>query len=288
MGLRSTDPRISFGHGTKNTFVLVDDPDGELALTEQDVRDLAALWGEDSADGVIRVVRTAASGEGFIASGDRPDGTGHEWFMDYRNADGSIAQMCGNGVRVFAAHLRDRGWVEADEFPIMTRAGERSVTIEQAPSGGDEQWQVKVGMGPARTNDAVRMVTVDSDSFEGRDVDLGNPHCVVQLPDGVDYDCLNLADRPDLTPEPADGANIEFVQVLGDRHIRMRVFERGVGETLSCGTGATAAVAATADALGEGWGEQWLVDVRGGQLRIGWDSDGHMTLAGPAVLSRAD
>ncbi|MDO5646156.1 MAG: diaminopimelate epimerase [Dermabacter sp.] len=287
------DPRLSYASATRNDFVMIDDPDGTWALDAGAVR---ALAGPVGTDGIIRAVRTAAAGEeipgvGAALSTDDADlGTDDarrgtqappEWFMDYRNADGSLAQMCGNGVRAFAAFLSERGYVNERSFDIATRAGLRHVDILEA----GPNWRVRVGMGPARLEGPVRRVQVGERWFEAEDVNVGNPHTVVQLPEEIDLESLDLTEAPPLDPVPTEGTNIEFVQRRGTRHVAMRVFERGVGETLSCGTGATAVAAATAHVTGDASRANWQVDVRGGTLTLGWDELGEMTLMGPAELS---
>lgn len=264
---------LSYASATKNDFVMIDDPAGRGELNSARVRELA---GPTGVDGVIRAIRTRCLG----APASQGLDTVPEWFMDYRNADGTIAQMCGNGVRAYAAFLADRGYVEDRVFDVMTRAGVRTVEIlEEGP-----QWQVRVGMGAAELEGVTRIVRVADRFLEGTDVNVGNPHTVVELPENLSLDELDLTERPELEPEPEDGTNIEFAEIRGDRHVAMRVFERGVGETLSCGTGATAVVAALAEARGDDTREPWRVDVRGGRLEIGWDPYGRMTLTGPAEL----
>lgn len=286
---------LAAGHGTRNSFILVYDPNGQISLTPAAVRTLAATAGPDPADGVIRIVRTAAA-----ALPEQPHSNAPEWFMDYRNADGSIAQMCGNGVRVFAAALSERGAVTEQCFPIWTRAGVRTVEILDQPTGSetpggsgagdtepddDRQWQVRVGMGPVRLLGRQRQVLTAGRWRDAVDADLGNPHTVTLLSADDDLEALDLSTPPELTSMPEQGTNVEFVQQLGPRHARMRVFERGVGETLSCGTGAVASIAVLADALGDHSRQPWQLEVRGGTLTIGWGASDEMTLAGPAVLT---
>ncbi|MGY5763829.1 diaminopimelate epimerase [Brachybacterium sp. DNPG3] len=285
--------RFTTGHGTRNDFVILDDPAGELELDEELVRALADRRGGIGGDGVIRAVRTAAAG--VDAPADAP-----EWFMDYRNGDGSIAEMCGNGVRVFAAHLRRAGHVAADSYRIWTRAGVRSIEILAGPestpasSRGALGWTVRVGMGVAGlgADDLAgrpRTVAVAGEAgagmlLEGTDVDMGNPHVVAFLPEGAELADVDLEHRPVLDPEPVDGANIELVVVRGERHVAMRVHERGVGETESCGTGVAAVAVASALRAGDDSRLPWRVDVPGGALEVGWREDGEVTLTGPAEL----
>jgi diaminopimelate epimerase len=253
------------GHGTQNDFVLLPDPDGALALTEARVRALCDRRRGLGADGVLRVVRTAALGE--PVSGDS------EWFMDYRNADGSVAEMCGNGVRVFARYLREAGLVEGTEFVVGTRGGPKPVRV-----GADGE--ISVAMGAVRTGGA-SAATLSGTRFDGLVVDVGNPHlaCVTD----ADLDALDLTGAPEYDPAVfPHGVNVEWVTPVRDGAVRMRVFERGVGETRSCGTGTVAATAAALRAAGTEQGEL-EVHLPGGRVRVAVDAAG-ATLTGPAVL----
>lgn len=265
------------GHGTENDFVILDDPDGRLELDAAGVAALADRRAGVGGDGVIRAVRSRAAGIDLPA--DAP-----EWFMDYRNADGSIAEMCGNGVRVLAAHLQRAGHVREDRFAILTRAGVRTVEILERPTGPGASWQVRVGMGASRTVPEARTVEIAGLRLDATDVDMGNPHAVAFLPADVDLDGLDLSRRPALDPEPADGANIELVSERGPHHVAMRVHERGVGETRSCGTGVAAVAVAAALRAGDESRTPWTVDVPGGRLEVGWTEEGEVTLSGPAQL----
>jgi diaminopimelate epimerase len=270
--------RFTKGHGTENDFVLLDDPDGDLDLDATTVTALADRRAGIGGDGVIRAVRTARAG--IDAPADAP-----EWFMDYRNADGSIAEMCGNGVRVLAAHLQRAGHVREDRFSIWTRSGVRTVEILARPASEGEPWSVLVGMGRSRSSSIGRRVEVEGHRLEVTDVDMGNPHAVAFLPDELDLDALDLMRRPPvLDPEPAAGANIELVVLRGERHVAMRVLERGVGETRSCGTGVAAVGVTAALRAGDDSREPWTVDVPGGTLQVGWTDSGEVTLTGPAEL----
>jgi diaminopimelate epimerase len=269
-------PEFFKGHGTENDFVVLPDPEARLDLTAERVAALCDRRRGLGADGVLRVVRSAALGF-----------DGPEWFMDYRNADGSIAEMCGNGVRVFARYLQGRGWAGGE---VGTRAGVRSVAFE-----GD---QVSVEMGPALVF-GESVARVGGQEFAGIAVDVGNPHlaCVA----GADIGGLDLTVAPwrDVELFP-NGANVEFVeQVPGDgaRHadgargvdhrygpVAMRVHERGVGETRSCGTGTVAAALASLRAAGRSEG-RLAVDTPGGRLEVTVRDGGASTaLHGPAVL----
>ena len=248
------------GHGTHNDFVVVPDLDGALELDATTVRALCDRRGGIGADGVLRVVRRNAADA--------------RWFMDYRNADGSIAEMCGNGIRVVARWLVDNGLEPTGEFSIDTRAGIKHVTV---PAAGD----ISVGMGRAeRLPDA--KVGLDGQWWPAAGWSMGNPHLVVL---DADVAALDLTATPAIDPAGSypDGANVEFVEAIGPEHIRMRVHERGVGETQSCGTGACAAAVAAMAQAGLTSGA-YLVDVPGGRLSVAWGVDGDVTLTGPAVL----
>ncbi|GAA1981482.1 diaminopimelate epimerase [Kitasatospora viridis] len=265
------------GHGTENDFVIVPDPDGLLDLGPAQVARLCDRRAGIGGDGLLRVVRSAKD-PAAVELADRA-----EWFMDYRNADGSIAEMCGNGVRVFARYLVSAGLAEPGGFTIATRAGLRAVTVA-------ERGDVTVDMGRAVLPgpDDVR-VTVGGRSWPARNVNMGNPHAVAFVADLAEAG--NLYEAPGVTPAGAypDGVNVEFVVDRGERHVAMRVHERGSGETRSCGTGtcAVAVAAARRDGLdpavtGEPVG--YTVDVPGGRLQLREYPDGRIEMTGPAVL----
>ena len=250
------------GHGTENDFVLLPDLDDRLDLTPEQVALICDRRAGVGADGVLRVARDA--------TGEAP------WFMDYRNADGSAAEMCGNGIRVFARYLVDAGLADAGAVDINTRDGVKQVHL------GD-RGEVTVDMGTARfpgPDDIT--VAVNGHVWPATSVDVGNPHAVVFV------DLLANAGELRLPPvvEPAypDGVNVEFVVRQGDRHLGMRVHERGVGETRSCGTGACAAMVAAARADGAPPASSYIVDVPGGRLTVATRADGHIELTGPAVI----
>ena len=270
------------GHGTENDFVIVPDLEGALDLMPSQVALLADRRAGIGGDGVIRVVPTAQATERDVLA----QAGAAKWFMDYRNADGSTAEMCGNGTRVFAAYLRREGLETADEFTIATRAGTKQVRFE--PDG-----VIAVNLGRWRFADVAdagddgidALVHLDGhEPFSAVSLDLGNPHTVVALPESVDLNRLDLSRAPVVNPTPPQGTNVEFVRPHGLGHISMRVYERGVGETRSCGTGACAAALATRFWAGEGAPDAWTVDVPGGRLRVTALPGQEVELAGPAVL----
>jgi diaminopimelate epimerase len=275
--------RFAKGHGTENDFVIFADPDGSLGLSPGLAARLCDRRAGIGADGVLRAVRTAvltagAAGDTAAAGGASaaaPVGgaaRGPEWFMDYRNADGSVAEMCGNGIRVFARYLAAHGLVTGTEFEVATRSGPRLVRL----AGGE----VTVDMGPAAVLGEGRAV-IGGKTFTGLRVNVGNPHLACLVDTGLGG--FGLAGPPALDPAQfPHGANVELVRVTGENAAAMRVHERGSGETRSCGTGAVAAAVAAARSQGDGTG-RWRVTVPGGQLTV--DLDGVTSwLTGPAVI----
>jgi len=269
------------GHGTHNDFVLLPDHDGSTHgdLPADRVRALCDRRGGIGGDGVLRVIRTEAIGE--VGAGQDA-----EWFMDYRNADGSIAEMCGNGVRVFGRHLADAGLIDpARPVPVATRDGVKVLTF--ADSG-----DITVDMGTPKVLDETRVgVTVEGqhETWSALHVDMGNPHAVAFLDEGEDLDVVGpLIDQPTFDPAVFPrGVNIEFVVRRGPGHLAMRVHERGSGETQSCGTGACAVMVAGAladEPAGGARDRSYRVDLPGGTLHITWTADDRIEMTGPAVI----
>ncbi|WP_026128302.1 diaminopimelate epimerase [Nocardiopsis halophila] len=266
--------RFAKGHGTENDFVILPDPDGALDLTADLVARLCDRRAGIGGDGVLRVVRTRALGENL--TGPAASSADCEWFMDYRNADGSVAEMCGNGVRVFARYLLHAGLIAGRSIDVGTRAGVRSVDVEE---NGD----VTVDMGRADVLGEGTARLADGSEVRGLRVSVGNPHlaCMVDGPVAG----LDLTAAPHLDPEafPA-GGNVEVVAPVGEGVLDMRVYERGSGETRSCGTGiVAAAVAADCAAGAPGQGATWRVRVPGGECLVLLDAKG-ARLRGPAVI----
>jgi diaminopimelate epimerase len=251
------------GHGTENDFVLLPDLDGSVHgdLSAERVRALCDRHAGIGGDGVLRILR-------------RDDG----WFMDYRNADGSVAEMCGNGIRLFVRHLVDEGLADGSQPVVVdTRDGVKTITVD-----GD---LITVDMGtPKPLGDTA--VSVAAHSWPARHVDMGNPHAVAFVDDLADAGPLLESPAYDAALYP-DGVNVEFVVRRGDRHVAMRVHERGSGETRSCGTGACAVMVAAALADGarpQGGDVAYRVDVPGGTLTVTWTADDRVLLTGPAVV----
>jgi len=282
---REFSPReFAKGHGTENDFVILPDPHGERDLTPAAAARLCDRRAGIGADGVLRVVRTAAlpgppqTGPAETAAPQTaaPPTGAAEWFMDYRNADGSIAEMCGNGVRVFARYLLEHGLAAGPSFVVATRSGMRQVRAE--PDG-----QITVEMGPVTVLGPGQAV-IGGLIRDGLRVSVGNPHLACLVDDALDK--FDLAAPPGLDPADfPDGGNVELVRRTGPDAISMRVHERGSGETRSCGTGAVAAAAAAAAASSatKTAPRQWHVTVPGGELLVTLEA-GTSWLTGPAVI----
>ncbi|MFE5967768.1 diaminopimelate epimerase [Streptomyces sp. NPDC056463] len=264
------------GHGTENDFVIIPDAGNAIDLPAAAVARICDRRAGIGGDGVLRVVRSAAHPEARAMADEA------EWFMDYRNADGSVAEMCGNGVRVFARYLEHAGHVTAGEVAIATRSGVKRTHL-------DKDGSVTVSMGRARLPEEGVTVTVDGRSWPARNVNMGNPHAVAFV-ESLDH-AGDLFTEPPYAPAEVfpDGVNIEFVADRGTRHVAMRVHERGAAETRSCGTGACAVAVAAArrdgvDPAVSGEPVAYTVDVLGGTLTITEHPDGEVEMTGPAVI----
>ncbi|HIY94156.1 MAG TPA: diaminopimelate epimerase [Candidatus Rothia avicola] len=298
-----TGKTLTKGQATGNDFIFVTDPEARLDLPAELIAKVADRHFGIGADGFIRAVKTEHLDFASHLLEEAPEAI---WFMDYRNGDGSIAEMCGNGVRAFVDYLLTEKLVELEEggrLLIATRAGIKAV--------GRTEDGYAIDMGPwgfingdmARDNGTDAQVTAKGlrTPRGALSITMGNPHTVVMLGTDGKLDGLNLHEAPKVSPNPPEGTNVEFVvpeeisaedgdpatENIGS--IRMRVHERGVGETLSCGTGACAAAAATRFWGGEDAPDEWLVRVPGGTLAVtfvlGPDNLEHVVLAGPAAMT---
>lgn len=275
------------GHGTGNDFVLFLDAEGEINLTPAQIAKICDRHFGIGADGLIRVVKSANLPAGAASLKEEPQAT---WFMDYYNADGSTAEMCGNGTRVFARYLTEKGLVElgdGDTLSIGTRAGVKDLQRNMAG------FAVDLGRWKLEPNDFLVQAHDIEVARPGQGINVGNPHIVVALASAAELLNLDLTKSPVINPHPKHGANVEFVVPAdpmiknGVGSIQMRVYERGVGETLSCGTGIVAAALATRHWAGAGAPNQWQVTVPGGVLgvRMFATEDGeHIGLSGAAEL----
>lgn len=267
------------GHGTQNDFVVLPDLDAALSLTPAAVAALCDRRRGLGADGVLRVT-TAGAAQAAGVFERLPDGVAaSDWYMDYRNADGSIAQMCGNGVRVFAHYLRASGLESADEFVVGSLAGPRPVVLHSADATSAD---VTVEMGKANRF-GTGTAKVGGRSLSGVAVDVGNPHLAcVGLTAGelaaLDVGAPVSFDEQ-LFPE---GVNVEVLTVPVDGAVSMRVHERGVGETRSCGTGTVAATLAALAHQGTDTGTL-RVRIPGGEVTV-TITESTSYLRGPSVL----
>ena len=275
------------GHGTGNDFVLVLDAEGELSLSSKQIAKICDRRFGIGADGFIRVVKSAKLPEGQEILAVEPTAI---WFMDYYNADGSAAEMCGNGIRVFARYLLDRGLAKIEggsTLAVGTRSGVKDLTQ------GSNGFAVDLGRWKL-TNE----FTVEAKGIEvarpGQGIEIGNPHVVVALSSDAELKQLKLFEAPVVEPAPVNGANVEFVVPNepmikdGVGYFSFRVHERGVGETLSCGTGIAAAALATRFWAGASAPNQWQVQALGGvvAVRMFATEDGeHISISGPAELT---
>ena len=271
---------FTLAHGTANDFVVLTDLEDRLELPAALVRALADRRRGPGGDGVIRI---------------GPGGSSADVFMDYRNADGSIVEMCGNGVRVVAKHVVDHDLVSPDAdgmVRIGTRAGVKPVRIVGRAADGRVD-TVAVDMGPPEldpgrvpfhaTDPAAHRhhLDVDGEVVDLAVVSMGNPHGVTVVDDVAAAPVHRLGPRLEHDPHFPAGVNVGFAEVVDAGRIRLRVWERGVGETAACGTGACAAVVALQrlDLLGHAV----QVDLPGGTLYIEHTPGGSVIMTGPAV-----
>lgn len=254
-------------HATENDFVVIIDVEDQMDLTPERVAFLCDRRAGIGGDGLLRVVRRGGAGDG-------------KWFMDYRNADGSVAEMCGNGIRAFAHVLAAEGLEQAEEFDVDTRAGVKHIRIISADSADAI---VAVGMGRVEVT-GVSTASMGAAQFAGIGVDVGNPHLACVIPGMTATDLATMEfEAPEFDPEFfPHGVNVEVLTELADGSVHMRVWERGVGETRSCGTGTVAAAqAALADAgIEDG---SVVVNVPGGAIEVSL-AGGVATMSGPSTI----
>ncbi|KUH97976.1 diaminopimelate epimerase [Mycolicibacterium acapulense] len=273
--------RFAKGHGTQNDFVLLPDLDFELTLAPAAVTALCDRRRGLGADGVLRVTTAQAAQRAGLFE-QFPEGVaGEDWYMDYRNADGSIAQMCGNGVRVFAHYLRASGLESRDDFVVGSLAGPRPVVLHHCDATNAD---VTVEMGKVNqlgTGEAI----VGGRPFAGLAVDVGNPHLACVDPDLTFEELTALDVGAPVSFDAAqfpEGVNIEVLTAPVDGAVTMRVHERGVGETRSCGTGTVAAAVAALAYSGAATGSL-EVRIPGGEVSV-TVTEASSFLRGPSVL----
>ncbi|MGH2555246.1 MAG: diaminopimelate epimerase [Actinomycetota bacterium] len=269
--------RFAKYHGTGNDFVMLEDLEDRLRLDQGTIAGLCDRRRGVGADGLIRIAPA-------------PDA---DFFMDYFNAEGEPAEMCGNGIRCLAKYVYDRGLTSETELDVLTRAGVKHLVLD---AQGGAVRTVTVDMGPpAFERKAVPMAGEPTDTFIGRQLEvdgrsftatalsMGNPHVVLFLDPSEDlgtFPVPAVGPKIEVREEFPNRTNVEFIKPAGGR-IDMRVWERGVGETMACGTGACASLAASVLA---GLAPRMAqVEFPGGLLGVEWREDDHMFLTGPAV-----
>ena len=282
-------------HATGNDFVVYLDEDGTHEPTADEVRFLCDRHFGIGGDGLIRLAHQQAVSDvnerqiADCAAGDA------DWFMDYRNADGSLAEMCGNGTRAITLFAQRQGIADqpgGKPFHLGTRAGVKILTsLGDVPGLGKDVFQVEMGAWKRGDVDGYEVtIPGTSGSARGTFVDMGNPHVVAVLEDAFaslpNVEDLDLVTKPVVAPEIPSDQNVEFVRIdeqsEGDDagEATMRVNERGCGETLSCGTG----LCATAITLRAKTGiDHWTITVRGGTLRVDV-TDEDVKLTGSATI----
>jgi diaminopimelate epimerase len=252
--------KATYGHGTHNDFVLVFDEADQVKFTPEAVKRICNRSTGIGCDGFIKIIKR--------------DG---QWFMDHFNADGSEVEMCGNGIRVMARYLTQNNHQGSGIYPINTRDGRKFLSV---PDDGD----IAVNMGQVRHIPGEIKVTVNGNTFRGFNIDMGNPHAVVFVDDMSLIGDLKTRPIVEPTTEYPDGVNIEFVKFLENGELQMRVHERGVGETQSCGTGTCAVALAASIEKGKSLPIKSVINPPGGRLIVEIDSHSNATLTGPAVL----
>ncbi len=250
----------TYGHGTHNDFVILFDPDDQLTISASQVAAMCNRQSGIGADGMIRIIKS--------------DG---KWFMDYRNADGSIAEMCGNGIRVMARYLVAKGHQREGIFAIDTRAGIKHLRV---PAKDD----ISINMGKVYDEAEEVTASVNGVAYQGFNINVGNPHAVVFTENLENLGSLEIA--PVVSPASSYpvGVNVEFVELHPNHEARMRVHERGSGETQSCGTGTCAVALAATMKSGESLPSRWVIYPPGGRLVVDIEGHSNATLTGPAVL----
>jgi diaminopimelate epimerase len=251
----------TLGHGTHNDFLVFFDPEDQLLISQPQVAAMCNRTTGIGADGIIRIVKNE----------------NNQWFMDYRNADGSIAEMCGNGIRVMARYLVEKGHQREGIFAIDTRAGIKHLRV---PADDD----ISVNMGKVYDEGENVEATVNGVTYSGFNINVGNPHAAVFIDDISTLGSLEIAPTVNPSSSYPEGVNVEFIELLPGHEVKMRVHERGSGETQSCGTGTCAVALAATMKSGESLPSRWVIYPPGGRLVVDIDGHSNATLTGPAVM----
>lgn len=258
----STPIIATYGHGTHNDFIVLFDPEDAIEVTPTQVAALCNRTSGIGADGLIKIIKKNG-----------------KWFMDYSNADGSVAEMCGNGIRVTAKYLVAKGHQPEGIFAIDTRAGIKHLRV---PAEGD----ISVNMGQVTDEMEEVEATESGHTYSGFNISVGNPHAVVFVDSLAEVG--SLIDAPTVSPASSypEGVNVEFVEITAPGEANMRVHERGSGETQSCGTGTCAVALAATLKTGGRLPSRWIINPPGGRLIVDIDGHSNATLTGPAELIR--
>jgi len=269
-------------HGLGNDFIVIDDRAEELDFAPEAVEWFCDRNFGIGADGLILIRPATVAGADFA------------WW--FGNSDGSIAEMCGNGIRCFAKYVVDHGLIpaEQDALAVETAIGVLDIAITRAYDGTMHLATVDMGkpiLDPAKIPTDLRCggnedmvidcpLETELGTFKVTPISMGNPHCVIFVEDVEDAPVMEVGALIEMHPMFPKKTNVEFAQIMSDDRIRLRVWERGVGETLACGTGACAtAVAAALNCRG---GREAVVELPGGELAIRWSEDDHVFMTGPA------
>ena len=275
---RSMELAFTKMHGLGNDFIVIEDLEEELEFSNDAVRWFCDRNFGIGADGLI-LVRPASSSDA-------------DYYMHYINSDGSLAEMCGNGIRCFAKYLVDRGLVGADRDRLVaeTLGGPKAIAFTRDEMGALDRATVNMGAPKLAAEEIpttlpgnpvlARTLDTGAGVLEVTCVSMGNPHCITWVDDVETAPVEELGPLVECHEAFPNKTNVEFAQLVGDAHIRLRVWERGCGETLACGTGACAtAVAASLAGLVN---REATVELPGGDLEICWDESDDVYMTGPA------
>ena len=240
-----------------NDFIMIDGRVIEARLVLPHTKELCDRRFGIGGDGVIAVLSSKIA----------------DFRMQIINSDGSEAQMCGNGIRCFAHWLKERGEFTSKELTVETLAG-----IMRIESVGESRYRVNMGRAttdpakiPVVGNDNSVKFSFFEDEFRGLSVSMGNPHTIFFVDTITDKQVFEYGPKIELDKVFPDKSNVEFVELESRKNVSMRVWERGCGETLACGTGACAVV--VAGVLEGKLDENVTVHLRGGDLEIEWCGD---------------
>ncbi|MBW3594271.1 MAG: diaminopimelate epimerase [Actinobacteria bacterium] len=271
--------RFAKWHGIGNDFVMIADPDDRISLDAAQVKTICDRRFGVGADGVIRVSPARPTDDADL-------------FMDYVNSDGTLGEMCGNGIRCLALFAREEGLSDKSQLKVSTRAGVKVVTVL-------DDGRVRVDMGPPifepakipmawdGTDALHAKLELESEVVEATVLSMGNPHAVLFVDDPAAAPITTIGPAIETLPVFPNGTNVEWARVDSSDHVTMTVWERGSGQTLACGTGACA-VAVAAKLIG-GSNENVIVSLPGGDVEVEWagslDDERPVFLTGPAEKS---